>query len=442
MILFLLFSFFLLSLVFYYYFSKNTSVITTANVFVTSIIIFSFIPIIYIYNNNGFLRIDNGTPYTDASYFKYIIYVILTLLFLFPVHLFYKNKKNVLEYLCTDNNTVISNKVENLLIILSILISLPLILFILQLVFQHGFAGYIVNRIILLQGSGYLISLIKFPQIAIGIIFYSQMYKKHRLKNDFSKLKIFLMIFYSMFLALIMGSRSQMFIPIISLLIIYLIIIHRGYIKIVDIKKPLIIIVSLLFIAISLGQVRESIMADKDIVFQSEESTVSKIMFTYGSMENLLWLFEHDNPKNFENGSTFLAALTGFIPRTLWQEKLLGGGPIMKNLIVSGSYNLSSGTNISSTTTGVITESYMNFSWLGVLFPSILLIALNATLKFLRFLSPPVFISFYSFYIFNVFGYSTSEFFGVTAHLFMYTAAAVFFDFMIRVFSGKIILFR
>lgn len=442
MVIFFIYIFFVLSLIVYYYFSTNTSIITLSNIFILSIIIFSFIPIIYIYNDIGFLRIQNGKPYSEQGYFEYIIYVMLTLFFLFPVHFYYKSKKAFIECISDVEYSIMSSKVENLVIILSILISVPLIFFIFNLIFQHGFSGYIANRIILLQGNGYLASLIKFPQIAIGIVFYNQIYRKLVLKSSISKIKIIFLVIYSMFLALIMGSRTQMFIPIISMLIIYIIIKYNGKVKTSHFKKPMLIMLCILFISISLGPVRESVMSDQDISFQNNESSIDKVMYNYGSIENLLWLFDHNKPSDFENGKTFVAALTGFIPRAVWPDKLLGGGPLMQNLISNGSYDLSSGTNISSTTTGIITESYINFSWFGVIFPALFLILLNFLLTLLRFLIPAVYVSFYSFFIFNVLGYANSEFFGVTSHLFIYIVAAIFFDFIIRMLSGKVILFR
>lgn len=442
MILFLLCMLFSLSLLLYFYFSKNTSIINLNNVFILSIIILSFITVIYIYNDVGFLRIDNGKAYSDESYLKYMIYVMLTLLFLFPVYLYYKIKKPLVECIGQVKYSPLSNKRENLIIILSILVSAPLIFFISDLIFQYGFSGYIANRIILLKGNGYLVSLIKFPQIAIGIVFYNLLYKKLVLKTSISKMKITILVIYSMFLASIMGSRTQMFIPIISMLIIYMIIKYGGKVKITNIKKPMLIMLSIIFIAISLGQVREQVMSGQKITFQNKDSFTDKVIYSFGSIENLLWLFDHDKPNDFEYGKTFLAALTGFIPRAVWPDKLLGGGPLMKDLISSGSYDLSSGENISSTTTGIITESYINFSWFGVIFPALLLILLNFLLNFLRFLTPAVYMSFYFYFILSVSAYASSEFFGVTSHLFIYIVAAIFFDLIIRMLNGKIILFR
>jgi len=84
----------------------------------------------------------------------------------------------------------------------------------------------------------------------------------------------------------------------------------------------------------------------------------------FGSHENVLWLL--DNRQKLELGATYFAAVANFVPRAIWPEKPLGGGPRLRNMIKPGSYVVGERGN-TSYTTGVIAEAMMNFGWLGVI---------------------------------------------------------------------------
>jgi hypothetical protein len=77
------------------------------------------------------------------------------------------------------------------------------------------------------------------------------------------------------------------------------------------------------------------------------------------------WLIQHENVFETANGLTFVAAATSFFPRSLWPEKPLGGGPFIRNLIRPGTYNFNSGLPLTSYTTGMPAEGFMNFGRLG-----------------------------------------------------------------------------
>lgn len=84
----------------------------------------------------------------------------------------------------------------------------------------------------------------------------------------------------------------------------------------------------------------------------------------FGGDESVVWMIENEYELQF--GLTYVAAITNFIPRSIWPNKLLGGGPILKNEIYPGSYVVGQAGN-SSLTTGLITELFLNFSYVGVL---------------------------------------------------------------------------
>jgi oligosaccharide repeat unit polymerase len=77
----------------------------------------------------------------------------------------------------------------------------------------------------------------------------------------------------------------------------------------------------------------------------------------FGNHENVLWLVSNDF--EYEYGKTYLAGFVNVYPRALWLNKPVGGGPVMKNLVNPGSYEVGR-KGSSSLTTGMVTESYMN----------------------------------------------------------------------------------
>lgn len=84
----------------------------------------------------------------------------------------------------------------------------------------------------------------------------------------------------------------------------------------------------------------------------------------FGNDEALLWLWENEFPLHM--GETYLAAGTNIIPRSLWPEKPLGGGPVLINMIFPGAYEIGAKGN-NSLTTGFLTEAVMNFGFPGAL---------------------------------------------------------------------------
>lgn len=99
---------------------------------------------------------------------------------------------------------------------------------------------------------------------------------------------------------------------------------------------------------------------------QERLSNIWLYMFdgAFGNDESVLWMLEHNYDLLY--GKTYLAAFLNFIPRSVWQEKPLGGGPELINMIYPGSYVVGAAGN-NSLTTGFLTEAVMNFGVFGVL---------------------------------------------------------------------------
>ncbi|MEZ8724702.1 O-antigen polysaccharide polymerase Wzy, partial [Vibrio pomeroyi] len=314
------------------------------------------------------------------------------------------------------------------LIAYSFIFSVPSFYWILNIISVHGIEGFMANRIVLLSGGGFYLAIFKLGQVVSTAVFANQLLRKKVFNTKINYTVLSIALLLAILPALLQGSRSQIFVPIVSYVTAYLLIANNGLVYINRIKKFLIFGFVILVIAINLGSVRQAIMADNLDNFSdyNNESIVKKMSYNYGSSENLLYLYDNNKPSELLYGQSYLAALVGFVPRAFWSEKPLGGGPFMKNQISENSYDLTSGQNISSVTTGALAEAYINFGMLGVfLGPIITITAIFIFYQMSLLLHGPLFISCYSLLVFRFFGYVNGEFFGVTSHI----IAILFFGF-------------
>jgi oligosaccharide repeat unit polymerase len=90
----------------------------------------------------------------------------------------------------------------------------------------------------------------------------------------------------------------------------------------------------------------------------------------FGNHENVVWLVE--SKPELTHGSNLASMVTALVPRAIWPDKPTGGGPILTNIIYPDSYYVG-GWGVSSLTTGLLTEFYMAFGWLGVLIGSLII---------------------------------------------------------------------
>lgn len=137
------------------------------------------------------------------------------------------------------------------------------------------------------------------------------------------------------------------------------------------------IIICLLFVTMVV--VRQMRPMTKKMARDSLPTIVMKVTNgAFGNHENVLWMT--DNEFDIQLGKTYLAGLVNIYPRAYWPTKPLGAGPFMKNLVNPGSY-VPGKRGMSSLTTGMVTESYMNGGMIGV----VLIAALTGIV--LRFLT-------------------------------------------------------
>jgi oligosaccharide repeat unit polymerase len=409
-------------------FSSSRNLLNPYVILSIGLILESTLPIIYLLNNGGFNRIVNSvygfeTHMIYSTFIFIFIFIFVFILYLSSsCHSFSNKLRAKLETV-----KCISQKSELIILLICLGIVLPGMFILVSILINVGINSYFSNRIILFSGLGFVLSTFKISQLGALVIIANQVVKKYKYGLDYHLFITLFSLFLAVLPAILMGSRSQIFIPIVGMITVYLVITKDGTLNLRSVIKPLSAGFIILFLALNLGNVRESIMSDNvdEISAFSEEGVIEGLAFTYGSSENLLWLIENDKPDNYLYGQTYFAALVGFIPRSLWKDKPFGGGPYMQNLISAGSYD-QNGTNISSTTTGVLAELYLNFGIVGmVLGPFLFFVLIIVLFKVVFIFNGVLFVALFSALLFRVFGYINAEFFGVTSHIITLLAAAI-----------------
>ncbi len=233
----------------------------------------------------------------------------------------------------------------------------------LQTISILSYSEYLTNRISLLAGDGYSIlmitSLIPLSVLSILIVLNSN----RKIYSKIILVSIFLMISFTP--GLITGSRTNLLLPLILIIVSHL---HYKYIKnnyAVNKVKIMIFsgcILAVIFSGLLLEDSRQKIMSGAYYV-KSDKNEIEKLAGGFGTSENIFWAVENYRG-SYYYGETLLAVLASPIPRDIWENKPLGGGPTWTNIIFPGSYTLGY-KNITSYTTGFPFEMYLNFGWFG-----------------------------------------------------------------------------
>lgn len=115
-----------------------------------------------------------------------------------------------------------------------------------------------------------------------------------------------------------------------------------------------------------LGIARESVAAGRAV--QSEAFAGPRLVTeAFREYENLWYLLDHEARLKPLGGTTFLAGFVFWVPRSIWPDKPLGGGPEIVNFIWPWGYEPGRKDNRSSITPGLMAEGFMNFGAPGVL---------------------------------------------------------------------------
>lgn len=326
--------------------------------------------------------------YSEFSYIKANIYVFLYISLVIFMYLLLCNLLYRKNYYF--NITKFKELSRNQYILLIAIILIPALLdtlYLLKYIFSFEFSYYLKNRIILRKGMGLIILISYMGTLIVPLVFANILVKY----KDRSKIELFKsLVLFAIFILLpfliayvVMSNRLTALILLVMLIMIFIIIMEKKFTIYFYIKSLIGIFILVVFFSF-LGYFRSihgninqiNISAFFNLFNYRLEHT---FVGNFGNFEHLVWLIEHNTWQQLY-GESYLAGFLNIIPRSLLENKLLGGGPHLKNIIMPGSYNLS-GENITSYTTGIAIESYMNFKLLGLLilpfFHSILLIILK-----------------------------------------------------------------
>lgn len=238
-----------------------------------------------------------------------------------------------------------------------------------------GMEGYMRDRIGYGAGKGLSIMLAHWVYISCLIFFglYMRTGKNHRLRRYLAFFALFSFL-VSCFYYSVNGNRNSIFILSLNLLAIWFILGEVGSAHGLAqrnrrVTRLLIIVPILVYGFFAIGKSRlERTGANAD-----NYSLLRAINGAFGNHENLVWLAENDFEYHY--GASYVAGVTNFVPRSLWAEKPLGGGPRLKNAIYPGTYVVGKQRN-SSLTTGLYTELYLNFGLIGMILGTIVYAAL------------------------------------------------------------------
>lgn len=276
---------------------------------------------------------------------------------------------------------------------------------------------FLADRIILRSGSGY--ENMPGAWFLVWLLLYFINAKMTKV-NFLTTLISFVSLSLAMVGGLAMGSRTTTVLPILLLILAALFMNTKSQVKFP--KKLVFSAVLILLMGVYLGPIRKQIVSGSKInVMQASTSITSPLIRGgLGEFENVWWLVENKSQWEILGGKTFISPFVGFVPRKMWPNKPLGGGPYLRNFIVPGSYNLFGGKNLTSYTTGLPAEALMNFGFVGFIIIGFLYgLALGLLGRIRDNLRTPLGIATWLIVLFRLVLATKSEFFGMMAHIFM-----------------------
>lgn len=247
-----------------------------------------------------------------------------------------------------------------------------------------NYEDYMINRTIERRGLGYLIMPSTWLTLSISTLLLSAVIgRKARSALIYALPLTAFFIWANLFL----GSKSRGLIVLVFAVLawaLYLTAKGRFNLRVVATVPGLAVLVSI--VGLFFGDIRESVTrgVELDEVNTRVSIAASFSKFNpFGAVENTVWLVENIGFDEIIGGRSFVAVLAGPVPRAIWPEKPVGGGPELRNMIHPGSYDIVGGYQLSSYSPGIIAESYMNFWIFGLLLGPLLYGAVLGAVSFL-----------------------------------------------------------
>ena len=306
-------------------------------------------------------------------------------------------------------------------------------------IISHGLGGFLQNRIVLLSGLGYLSAVMLWPMPLIVVVLSDTWVGARRggPRRGYWLAAFFLVLAVST--GLVTGSRTTVLMPVVMTVFAATLLSARGRFDTARLARLGGLAVALLLVALVLGQLREQVFSKVDLreIDRAGITAGAALVGAYGEYEHLWWMEQNPSHVEFLGGKTFIAAAVGFVPRRLWPGKPLGGGPYLTNMVNPGGYDLTGGTNISSYTTGLVVESYMNFGRFGPAIAGfgfgILLAMLDA---FRRRVHTPLMFALWIVLLLRMVLAPKAEVFGNVGNVFSTSIPLVIFWFLARLAGG------
>jgi len=345
--------------------------------------LYNIVPLIMVADNNYYY---NEEGYSSQSEFLSKLYLTI---FYFLLYIFYRAFSNTYrfkDYLLRVQMQRLKS-VENFFLFGYYLLILVVTIFYIRYILSFGLGDYFQNRIIINKGLGIISLMIYSSNLLILVLFINNYISKNKsLFGMIKKVMIYLSIILFSGIYLLIGSRLSVILLIIQILFAFFYLIEK-------IKRKFIVRSGLILFTLALslsffGFMRVRInYPDKDLLSEFAEVFAEKITYNivtnFGKFENIVWM--NDNMDKWEPlyGKTFAAGFSNVVPRKIWKNKPLGGGPAIRNWIRPGTYDLDAkdARNITSYTTGFPTEAYMNFHLLGFIIGPLILAFFLALLK-------------------------------------------------------------
>lgn len=356
-----------------------------------------------------------GINYSEGTLLYGLIYIIGFALITIGTYILlggssYKNSRfHILEW---DS---VSQKIKMVYLLIIVLSNIYVFTYFFKYIVSLGYSNYLVNRIVLLSGKGYLIfilmSIIPFTVFQAVEVFIS---RKTQVRS--SKLVLIITFICAFLPSIVLGSRTNFVLPIVLILVSILVLTNKG--KKISFRQAVLVFISLcflLYITLFLQDYRQNLMLS-GYEITNKDSVIKKISGGFGTAENIFWWHEN-NIDIYLMGKTLVSVLVGFIPRSIWVDKPFGGGPEFSNIIRPGSYDQSL-SSITSYTTGLPFEFMMNFGFMGaviggVFFGFLLSVLSKVSNKINNSIQFTIWICLY----YSIFSYLHGEFFGITSKI-------------------------
>lgn len=236
----------------------------------------------------------------------------------------------------------------------------------LNLIISEGIQGYLKNRITLQAGGQIYIAPMNLFAGSLLIYFVNALVRSKFTNEKINAGILIPLMLASIMAGLVQGSRMRTLLSILLLALTVFILHARGESsrKVMLFFVPGILVIFITGIA--LQQIRAQFVRNEKAQVALEGDTLAgDTADSFREYENTFFLLEHRNEFEQANGLTFFAAVTAFVPRSMWPDKPLGGGPFLRNLIKPGTYDFNSGKPLTSYTTGIVAEGYINFREIG-----------------------------------------------------------------------------